>query len=224
MGDLTTLDAGGRDTRLYEAGEARPGIPGLVVLHAWWGLNEDLLLYADRLAAEGFAVVAPDLYRGSVAGTIDEAERLSDSLDQTDADVIALAAVDALAERLGAGARLGAVGFSLGAGWALWTPAERVVVTSSVVYYGSLSGPALARATTPVLGHFAEDDPYESDEGIAAFETALRDARREVVIHRYPGTGHWFAEPSKAAYRPEAAALAFDRTVAFFRTTVAEPR
>jgi carboxymethylenebutenolidase len=76
-------------------------------------------------------------------------------------------------------------------------------------------GPSLARSRVPVLGHFAEIDPYETDEGIAAFEAALREAGREAVIHRYPGTGHWFAEPSREAYRAPAANLAFERTVAF---------
>jgi carboxymethylenebutenolidase len=217
MGDLTALEAAGRDTRSYEAGEWRAGAPGVVVFHAWWGLNDDLLAYADRLGATGFAVVAPDLYRGSVADTVEEAERLADSLDQADADAIALAAVDRLAERIGPAGRIAAVGFSLGAGWALWTPAERGVVTASVVYYGSLSGPALRRTNAPVLGHFAADDPYESEDDLAAFAATLREAGRDVAIHRYPGTGHWFAEPSREAYRPEAAALAFERTVAFLR-------
>ena len=62
---------------------------------------------------------------------------------------------------------------------------------------------------------FAQDDPYETAETVSAFEEGLRDAGREATIHRYPGTGHWFAEPSRDAYRAEAADLAFERTVAF---------
>jgi carboxymethylenebutenolidase len=105
----------------------------------------------------------------------------------------------------------------MGAAWAIWGAAQRPAVVASVVYYGSMAGPSLARASVPVLGHFAEVDPYEPDDAVLAFERALRDARRSVVIHRYPGTGHWFAEPSRDAWRPEAAALAFERTVAFLR-------
>jgi carboxymethylenebutenolidase len=225
MGEFETIEAGDATTRLYEAGEARPGTPGVVVFHPWWGLNDDIVAYADRLAAAGFAVVAPDLYRGQVASTIEEAERLSASIEEAEStawgsegnvvDAIAIAAVDRLADRLGSGTPLASVGFSMGAVWAMWSPAERDRLAASVVYYGSLEGPSLARATVPVLGHFAETDPYESDEGIAAFEDTLRSAGRDVVIHRYPGTGHWFAEPSRDAYRPEAADLAFERTVAF---------
>ena len=86
-----------------------------------------------------------------------------------------------------------------------------------MVYYGSVTGPTLAAAGSAVVGHFAEEDPYETAENVAAFEQGLRDAGREVTIYRYPGTGHWFAEPSRDVYRSEAADLAFDRTVEFLR-------
>ena len=64
MGEYETLDVGGRAVRLYLAGDVTPGAPGVVVLHAWWGLNDDVIAYADRLAAAGFAVVAPDMFGG----------------------------------------------------------------------------------------------------------------------------------------------------------------
>lgn len=216
MGRFETVEAGGAPFRAYVAGESAPGTPGVVLFHAWWGLNDDVAAYADRLAdALGCAVLEPDMYAGAVASTIEEADRLSRALDEGAADAVALASVDALAARLGPEARLAAVGFSLGAAWSLWTPAERDRVVASVVYYGSLQGPSLARAPVPVLGHFAETDPYEPDESVVAFEGALRSAGRDVVIHRYPGTGHWFAEPSREAWRPDAADLAFERTIDF---------
>jgi carboxymethylenebutenolidase len=191
---------------------------GVIVLHPWWGLNEDVIAFTDRLAEAGFAAVAPDLYAGQVATTIAEAEGLSDSLDEDIADAFVLAAVDELGAVVGdPAARLGAIGFSMGGAWALWLPAQRPEVAATVVYYGSIEGPSLTRARTPVLGHFAETDPYESDEGIAAFEKTLRTANREAEIHRYPGTGHWFAEPSKDAYVADASELAFNRTVDFLR-------
>ena len=84
--------------------------------------------------------------------------------------------------------------------------------------------PVLSRASVPVLGHFAEDDPYETDETVTAFEQGLRDAGRDVTIHRYPETGHWFAEPSRDAYRRNAANLAFERTEAFLRRHLEAPR
>ncbi|MFL5673673.1 MAG: dienelactone hydrolase family protein, partial [Chloroflexota bacterium] len=105
-----------------------------------------------------------------------------------------------------------------GAHWSMWLPTVRDAVVGSVLYYGTTDGPVLTAARVPVLGHFAEDDPFETAEWVTEFEGTIRAAGRDVVIHRYPGTGHWFAEPSRDAYRPEAADLAFERTVAFLRT------
>jgi carboxymethylenebutenolidase len=218
-----TIEAGGVTARLYAAGDARPGTPGVVVFHAWWGLNDDIVAYVDRLAAAGFVIVAPDLFGGQVASTIEEAERLSGAADEAAVDTVALASVDHLADRLGPVAKLAALGFSFGTAWAMWSPAERERLVASVVYYGSIEGPSLGRASVPVLGHFAETDPYESEEAIVAFERTLRSAGRDVVIHRYPGTGHWFAEPSKDAYRADAADLAFERTVTFLRRHLGTP-
>jgi len=211
-GKFEDLAVGGETVRLFVSGS---GGPRVLVFHPWWGLNEDVIAYADRLAGAGFSVAAPDLVRGRVASTVEDAERLISENDEKHSDAVALAAVD----RFGA-ASVGAVGFSFGAAWALWSAAQRPGVAASVVYYGSLAGPSLAKASVPVLGHFAAQDPYETDEGVQAFERALRDAGREVVIHRYPGTGHWFAEPSRDAWRQEAADLAFERTVTFLREHV----
>jgi carboxymethylenebutenolidase len=221
MGTTQTLAVDGHTVRLHVAGDVTPGTPGVIVLHPWWGLNDDVIAYADRLAAEGFAVVAPDMMGGKVASTVEEAERLVGEVEGEGADpavdAIALAAVDDLAARLGPTSRIGVLGFSFGAAYAILLPAERDRLVATVLYYGVYTGPHIERSTAAVLGHFAETDQFESDEGIAELEESLRAAGRDVTIHRYPGTGHWFAEPSRDAYRPEAADLAFDRTVAFLR-------
>jgi carboxymethylenebutenolidase len=211
----------GEPARLYASGSS-DATAGVVVFHPWWGLNDDVIAYAERLAGAGFSVVAPDLVRGRLASTVEEAERLASGKDEDHADAVALAAIDRLASR--GGASIGAVGFSMGAAWAMWCAAQRPAVAASVVYYGSMAGPSLTRASAPVLGHFAESDPYEPDASVAEFERTLRDAERSVVLHRYAGTGHWFAEPSRDAWRPEAAELAFERTVAFLREHLAPDR
>jgi carboxymethylenebutenolidase len=192
---------------------------GVVVLHPWWGLNDDVTAFADRLADVGFAAVAPDLYDGEEpATTIEGAEALQEALNEDVADALALGAVDALGESIGdPAARIATIGFSMGGAWALWLPSLRPEITASVVYYGSMTGPSLARARGPVLGHFPETDAYEPEENIAAFERGLSAAGRDVELYRYPGTGHWFAEPSRDAYDAAAADLAFERTVRFLR-------
>ena len=221
MGTFEDLLADGQSSRVYRSSPASGPGPAVVVLHPWWGLNADVTAFADRLAGAGFTVTAPDLYGGPTATTIEEAERLSDRMDQAAANALALAATD-LALAAGPGAPVATVGFSMGAAWALWLGAERPRVVATVVYYGSLSGPSLGRGHAPVLGHFAESDPYEEPAGVAAFGNALRAAGREVMLHHYAGTGHWFAEPGRPEYDAAAAELAFERTVAFLRERLGE--
>ena len=188
---------------------------GVVVLHPWWGLNDDVIAYADRLAEAGYAVIAPDMFRGQVATEVADAERLAGEGDEGGADAIAVAGVDWLGERLGPGVPVAVLGFSFGAAYAIWAPSERSRLAATVVYYGTYSGAFVAKASAPLLGHFAETDEFEPDENVRALEDAFVAAGRDVTIHRYPGTGHWFAEPSRDAYRPDAAEVAFERTVAF---------
>lgn len=222
MGEFETVESGDKTIRLYTAGGDRPGAPGVLVLHPWWGLNDDVVAYADRLAGEGFAVDAPDMFGGQVATTVEDAERLARASDEAAIDSIVLVALDHLAERVGSAGKMAALGFSFGAHWAMWSATQRDRVVASVLYYGT-TGDFLTEASVPVLGHFAEDDPYETAQWVAEFESILRSAGRDVTIHRYQGTEHWFAEPSRDAYRPEAADLAFERTVAFLRERL-EPK
>ena|SRR5436190_10536051 len=220
MGEFETIEAAGKTIRQYVAGDSAAGSPAVLVLHPWWGLNEDVRAYVDRLAEEGFFAVAPDMFEGQVVSEIDDADRLSGSTDEAACEAITAAAVDRLADGR-PDAPITALGFSFGAAWAVWVPTVRDRVGATVVYYGTYTGSVLSKANVPVLGHFAEDDPYETTETVDEFEQGLRDAGREATIHRYPGTGHWFAEPSRDAYRPQAAELAFERTVAFLRRRAA---
>ena len=214
------LSVGAKSTALHFAVPSTGSGAPVLLLHPWWGLNEDVRGLADRLAGSGFVVAAPDLYRGEIATTIADAERLSSGLDEDFGDAATLAALDVLLAETGSRGPAAAIGLSFGASWALWLPAHRPEVAATVVYYGTMQGPSLSRSHAPILGHFAESDPYEDEESVAAFEKACRDAGREVELYRYEGTGHWFAEPSRDAYVPAAADLAFERTVAFLRRHV----
>ena len=211
MGEFDVVSAPGIEARVYEAGVATRGA-GVVVLHPWWGLNADVLAFADRLAAAGYAVAAPDLYHGDVVDTVEAADARVGKLDGAEGMAIVRATVEDLATKLGPDARLAVLGFSLGASFAV--AATHPTVRGTVLYYGS-GAPSDAGGTQPVLGHFAEVDPYEDDGWVTQFEGILRSMGHDAVFHHYPGTGHWFAEPSRDAYRAEAAELAFERTLAF---------
>jgi carboxymethylenebutenolidase len=211
MGEFDVVSAPGIEARVYEAGDAASGA-GVVVLHPWWGLNADVLAFADRLASAGYAVAAPDLYHGDVVDTIEAADERVGQLDGAEGVAIVRATVEDLATKLGSGARLAVLGFSLGASFAVG--AAHPAVRGTVLYYGT-GDPSDATGTQPILGHFAEADPYEDDAWVTQFEGILRSMGHDAVFHHYSGTGHWFAEPSRDAYRAEAAELAFERTLAF---------
>jgi carboxymethylenebutenolidase len=216
VGEFDIVAAPGTEARVYEAGETSLGA-GVVVLHPWWGLNSDVLGFADRLVDAGYVVAAPDLYHGDVVDTVEAADERSGRMDGQEAAAIVGATVDDLAGKLGPDARVAVVGFSMGA--ALAIAADRPSIAGTVLYYGT-GDPAEARGTAPVLGHFADRDPYEDGIWVADFEVKLRSAGHDVTFHHYAATGHWFAEPSRDAYRPEAADLAFERTLAFLERSL----
>jgi carboxymethylenebutenolidase len=193
--------------------------PGVLVLHAWWGLNDTIKAVCTRLAEAGFTTFAPDLYHGQTADTIPGAEALSQALEtrfQQTRDEIA-EAVSFLQEQA-RGSGIAAAGFSLGAFYALdlsVTAPEQV--HSVVLFYGTGDGD-FSRSRAAYLGHFAGEDPYEPEANLDDLEAALKKAGRPVTFYRYPGTGHWFFEADRSdAYNPEAANLAWERTLAFLK-------
>ena len=212
-----TLTVGDQSTTMYLAVPPEGHGPPVLLLHPWWGLNADVRDLADRLAGSGFTVVAPDLFRGELADTVEDAERLVTGFDDSFGQAGSTAALDELLRETGTSGPVAAVGMSFGAAWAIWLSAQRAEVTGVVLYYGTWVGPILTESTAPILGHFAENDPYEDAETVEALVATCRDADRPIEVHTYPGTGHWFAEPSQAAFVADAADLAFDRTVEFIR-------
>jgi carboxymethylenebutenolidase len=195
--------------------------PGVLVLHAWWGLNDTIRAVCTRLAEAGFVAFAPDLYHGKVADTIADAEALGKALDsnylQAQAEIVD--ATRFLSERAGqAEGGLAVVGFSLGAYYALdLAAADPEHIRSVVLFYGT-GGGDFSTSRAAYLGHFAENDPYEPRSSVDELEETLQRTGRPVTFYRYSGAGHWFFEPDRAdAYNEAAASLAWDRTLAFLK-------
>ncbi len=189
--------------------------PGVLVLHAWWGLNDTMKAFCTQLAESGFVAFAPDLYHGKVADNIADAETLGKALDanhlQAKADIAA--ATMFLHERVGpAGSGLAVIGFSLGAYYALdLAAADPKHICSVVIFYGT-GGGDFSSSRAAYLGHFAENDVFEPQASVDELEEALRRAGRPVTFYRYSGTGHWFFELDRVdAYNREAATLAWER-------------
>lgn len=228
MGDRTSQELayyGDHQTaRGYLVLPERGAGPGVLVLHAWWGLNDTIRAVCTRLAAAGFVAFAPDLYHGKVADTIADAEILGQALDarhlQARAEIAA--ATRFLGEHTGqAGSGLAVIGFSLGAYYALdLAAADPDHIRSVVLFYGTGDGDFSA-SRAAYLGHFAEHDPYEPQANVDALEEYLQRVGRPVTFYRYPGTGHWFFEPDRTdAYNQAAATLAWERTLTFLRNSL----
>jgi len=200
---------------LPPGGQGKP----VLVLHAWWGLNGVIRDLCDRLAAEGFVALAPDVYHGDLATTIPQAEELSGKLDGRKAvreDLAALAFL--LKQPASQGRQAAVIGFSLGA-WlgfnvSLYSGGQ---VDRMVAFYGTFEGD-FGKSNVEYLVHLAEEDPYATPEEVEAMKNAFTAAGTPHTIHVYPGTGHWFFEPDRPdAYNQAAADMAMDRTLAFLR-------
>jgi carboxymethylenebutenolidase len=206
---------------------AETGLPGVIVIQEWWGLNENVEAMARRLAAEGYAALAVDLYGGQVATTPDSAmalmreamnreDQLTDNVRQ---------AYAFLADRIGA-PRVGSIGWCFGGMWSLRTAlALPDQLDAAVVYYGRpvTEADRLATLSMPILALFGEADDSIPADTVAAFEDALMAADVEYTLVVYPGAEHAFANPSGQAYDAEAAEAAWARTTAFLAEHLRAP-
>lgn len=191
----------------------------VLVLHAWWGLNDTMKNFCTRLAESGFVAFAPDMFHGKVADNVADAEALARAHDGKQAQADVADAAKFLIERADPSHRgIAVVGFSFGAYYALdLSVSDPKNIRSVVVFYGT--GPTdFNGSKAAYLGHFAENDQFEPQSSVDELEAALRGAGRPAEIHRYPGTGHWFFEPDRTdAFNQAAASLAWDRTVEFLK-------
>jgi carboxymethylenebutenolidase len=189
---------------------------GVLVLHAWWGLNDTFRHFCDRLAGEGFVTLAPDLYDGAVASTRADAERLMRQMDKAAARKTLNVAIKDLAAHPSVNQPgLGVVGFSMGGYYALGMACQKPKqIAAAVTFYGSGRG-KFAEAQAAFLGHFAAEDEFEPAEDVHQLEQFIRQAGKTTTFYTYPGTKHWFFEADRPEYDPAAAQLAWERTVAF---------
>jgi carboxymethylenebutenolidase len=193
---------------------------GVLVIHAWWGLNDFFRSVCDRLAREGFVAMAPDLFEGQVTTSIKRAEELRDQPRREPTYRTLLRGIEDLRGRPETkGSSIGVIGFSMGGHWALWLAANRpeLRIRALTTFYGARSGD-YSKSHAAFQGHFAEDDPWVSDTARRKLQQALEAAGREADFHVYPGTHHWFFEADREdAYDPRAAKLAWERTLAFLQ-------
>jgi carboxymethylenebutenolidase len=217
MSPLKRFPVGDEQARGYLALPEGGSGPGVLVLHAWWGLNPFIRRLCDRLAFEGFTAFAPDVYQGNVARSIDEAKYLR---DQVQRERVLATLTGALAYLRGQAAltspRVALLGLSMGASYALRLSVTRPHDIAAVVAFYGTSGGKFDHAEAAYQGHFAEQDPFASAASIVGLESRLRAARRPVEFFTYPGTGRWFFEDDRpGAYHAAATQKAWSRTLRF---------
>lgn len=197
--------------------------PGVIVIQEWWGLDDHIADVTDRLAAQGFVALAPDLYGGRVAHDADEAGQMMGELPVERAATDLGGAVDyLLAHDAVTSSAVGAVGFCMGGGFVLLLAAQQGdKVAAAVPFYGV--GPAVPEAyagvTAAVQGHYGEQDGFYPVEQARAQEEQIRsESGADVQFFTYPA-GHAFNndENKLGTYDEPSATLAWSRTLDFLR-------
>jgi len=194
--------------------------PGLLLVHAWWGLNDFFKTLATRFAEAGFVTLAPDYYSGQVAKTAETAKALREKTNLKNTEKLLNKAVDFLKAHPAVHTkRIGVVGFSLGARLALAIARSKAQDVGAVVVYYGVAGGEFTGFKIPVQGHFAENDEWGAGpEAVRKLRDRLVVGEGKVDFNTYPQTTHWFFEENATqAYNAQAATLAFNRTLAFLR-------
>ncbi|MCT9109020.1 dienelactone hydrolase family protein [Streptomyces mirabilis] len=193
--------------------------PGVIVIQEWWGLTDHIAQVADRLAAEGFVALAPDLYGGNVAHDSGEAFRMMKELPVSRGVELLSGAVDHL---LGlpevTSDTVGAVGFCMGGGFVLYLAAADPRVSAAVPFYGVIQGelPDFSRLKAQILGHYGELDTSIPKENLEQLREAVQQQAGIAADFRlYPANHAFFNDGRPETYDPESAAGAWESTVPF---------
>jgi carboxymethylenebutenolidase len=203
-------------------------LPAVVMIHEWWGLNENIKDMANELAKQGYVVLAADMYSGQVATTPDQAMQLVGSVRENPSEAIAnlQAAVGYLSSLENVNpSRIASLGWCFGGGQslqlALNTEAENPLA-ATVLYYGDpvMDEQELSKIKWPILGIFGDQDESIPVENVTKFEQALNSTGVPNEIYIYEGVGHAFANPSGDNYAPEETRDAWEKTLAFLKKHV----
>ena len=209
-----SIELAGTRAYLSRPADEEP-LGGIVVIHEWWGLNEHIEHWADRLASDGYVALAVDLYGGVVAKTREEAQAAMGKVDEAAALAILRAAHAHLGGELGL-ERTASIGWCFGGGWSLRLALAEPDLDAAVIYYGRLvtDVEALRALEADVLGVFGERDEGIPPSAVAEFRAAMSAAGAGLELRSYDAE-HGFANPSSARYDERHAGAAWEETRAF---------
>ena len=198
--------------------------PGVVVIHEWWGLNDWVKEQAAKLAEQGYAALAIDLYRGKVADNPGTAHELMRGVPEDRAGRDLHAAVEFLRSQSNVRKdRIASIGWCMGGGYSLNLALSEPSLTAAVINYGHLATDpaALQKINAAILGNFGGQDKGIPPEDVKKFEQLLKKEGKKVDIKIYPDAGHAFQNPNnKEGYRPDDTADAWQRTLSFLNDTL----
>jgi carboxymethylenebutenolidase len=210
-----------RTLSLAVAYPAAAKAPVVILVHEWWGLNDQIKSVAAELAKEGYLAIAVDLF-GKVAANAEEAKAQMQGLDPEWATRAMVAAVQWARAHERSTGKVATCGWCFGGGWSLNTSLA-VPVDATVIYYGNVKKTAdqLKALNGPVIGHFGTQDKSIDPAMVAGFEVAMKDAGKadRLTVYWYDAD-HAFANPTGARYDAEDAALAWSRTLHFLKQTL----
>jgi carboxymethylenebutenolidase len=231
MADTVEFRSNGNLASGYLAKPATGSGLGVLVIQEWWGLDSAIKANSDRLAANGFVALAPDLYHGEVAGH-DEMDKAADLMKSMPPDRAARdmsGAVDYLAGHPAVTSRnIGVVGFCMGGMLSFLIAANRPDRVKAVVpFYGFPQGnmePDWSKLTASVSGHMAEQDNFFAPAAAQALEAKLRGMGKDVTLTVHPGTGHAFMGPHNAlgTLNTAVAEQIWPQVVSFLKRTLGE--
>jgi len=195
--------------------------PGVIMIHEFWGLNENIQDMAKKLASHGYVVFAVDLYDGQVATTSDEARQLRGSFEEQYWIDNMKAATSYLQQNYSP-EKIGSIGWCFGGGQSLNLALNTDSIDATVIYYGQVvtDSEKLSSINWPVLGIFAELDQGIPPEIVKKFEEVLEELDIPNEIHIYPGVNHAFANPSGDRYAPDASMDAWQKTISFLENNL----
>ena len=207
----------GRSVSAALAVPAKKPAGAVMLVHEWWGLNDQIKSVAAELANQGYLALAIDLYGGKVAAKPEDAEKYMKGVVVEEARETMSTWVDWLLKHPDGNGKVAVIGWCFGGGMALQASLDRPI-NGTVVYYGNVARTAeeLKSLKGPVLGQFANQDQWINPAMVDGFEAAMKQAGKVLEVHRYDAN-HAFANPTGQNYDAEDARKAWDQTMAFLK-------
>jgi carboxymethylenebutenolidase len=200
-----------------DGGEPRPGV---VIIHEWWGVNEQIQATAQKWANEGFVAIVPDLYHGVVVpiGQSEAATEAMQKLDFGKALQEITGAIAFLKRHPRVNGKVAVTGYCMGGALSFATATQVPGLSAVVPFYGLPPGGDWSRVDAPIQAHFAQEDDWATVDGAKAVQDALARHKHVMELHVYAAKHAFCNDKRPEVYNPDACALAWQRAVQFVRS------